>query len=175
MSEKKTFRKGDTVVYPLQYVGVIRGIEEITVLGNKEQYYVIDTESMQLKVPVSKTEELGIRSIVSRDDLPDVYEILRAPSKLALSPEGEMWSERYDELKNKIKNGTIIDLAQVVRDLHKNSVLQPLNQMEKELLKRAKKSLLDELDVIEEGLPRKKVQLMLNKLLKENVKRSSRI
>jgi len=65
----RQFAKGDMVVYPIQGVGRIDEIEERTFKGKPLEYYVISLEAadMVLRVPVKRSEDLGIRSIVSRD------------------------------------------------------------------------------------------------------------
>ena len=165
------FQIGDPVVYPLQDVGTVKGIAPVKVRNKEEVCYVIETDKLNLKVPVKKAAELGIRKIVAAHEIEDAYNVLRGPSGLALNPEGDKWAARYDELKQRVKYGGILELARVVRDLYKNSVLQQLNQMEKELLENAKKSIVEELVVVE-NIIRKKLQQKVNMCLRENVKRN---
>ena len=72
------FSIGDMIYYPRHGAGIIEGIEEKEVLGEKCKYYVIRIAlgDMKVMVPINKTEFHGIRNITSKDRIDDIYNIL---------------------------------------------------------------------------------------------------
>ncbi len=113
------FKLGDQVVYPAHGVGEIIG-EEVQVVGGSElRVFIISLlkEKMILRVPVKRAANAGLRQLCSIDKLQRIFSILQGKSK---SSKG-MWSKRAQEYELKINSGDIASLAEVVRDLHKNS------------------------------------------------------
>ena len=65
------YELGEKVVYPLHGVGVINSIEDKTVLGEKRSYYIIklSISDMTVMIPTDKSEQLGLRQVVSNRDV----------------------------------------------------------------------------------------------------------
>ena len=110
---------GDKVVYPVHGVGVIDSIEDKTVLGEKRSYYVIKLaiSDMTVMIPTNKSEVLGLRLVVA-----DRY--ANRALKIIGSETTEMeedWKARYQQNFEKIKSGSIFNVAEVVRNFfHRN-------------------------------------------------------
>lgn len=164
------FNVGDHVVNPLKGVGTINEVKEIEVLGEKTQVYVINTAKMDLQVPVDKAKSLGWRPIISKEKVENIFKIIRSPSKMEPFTSLENWNERYEELKEKIKRGSTKQLAEVVRDLTKNSKVYELNIKEREILQQSKESLVQEL-ILASGLSKTRVGDKIDEALKANVKK----
>lgn len=146
---------GDKVVYPVHGVGVIDSIEDKTVLGEKRSYYVIKLaiSDMTVMIPTNKSEVLGLRLVVS-----DRY--ANRALKIIGSETTEMeedWKARYQQNFEKIKSGSILNVAEVVRNLFHRNKVKELSIMEKKLYENAYRLLVDEISYVK-GLEREKVQ-----------------
>ena len=103
------------VVYPSHGVGKIIDIETISVMQQQVSCYMIyfDRERLTIKIPTNKVEKFGIRPLVSKEKMSEVFSILRSGVKKMKG----MWSRRAQEYETKINSGDIIMLAEVLRDL----------------------------------------------------------
>ncbi len=116
--DKKGYAVGDYVVYPTHGVGRITGIE-VEVIGEYElKVFVIafEKDKMILRVPVGRAAAAGLRGISGTEDINRALTTLKGRAKTARG----MWSRRAQEYEAKINSGNIVQIAEVVRDLHKN-------------------------------------------------------
>lgn len=137
------YKVGTKVVYPLHGVGVINSIEDKDVLGKRRSYYVIKLaiSDMTVMIPVDKSEELGLRLVVANDDVEKALEILKNSS-----PDLEDdWKARYQQNFEKMKSGSLIEIAEVVRNLFHRNRVKELSIMEKKLYENAYRLLVDEI------------------------------
>jgi CarD family transcriptional regulator len=118
MSKKPEFKVGERVVYPSHGVGEIIEIESQAIGEIKLEVYVISFphDKMTLRVPVSRATASGLRTLATKSDVNNVYNILNDKPKRG----NKMWSRRAQEYETKINSGQIEAIAEVVRDLYKN-------------------------------------------------------
>ncbi len=119
MSRLECFKVGDQVVYPSHGVGEIIG-EEVQVVGGGElRVFIISLprDKVTLRVPVKRAASAGLRQLCSLDTFNKVFDVLQMKSKTSKG----MWSKRAQEYEEKINSGDVHSLAEVARDLHKNS------------------------------------------------------
>ncbi|HYE82981.1 MAG TPA: CarD family transcriptional regulator [Clostridia bacterium] len=140
------FNIGDKVFYPRHGAGVIEGIEEKEVLGEKCKYYVIRIAlgDMKVMVPLDKMEAHGIRAITIKDKVDDIYSILSGET-------GSMcknWSKRYRDNETKIRRGDIYEIAELVKNLTVADREKKLSTGEKRMLESAGQLLISELMLI---------------------------
>lgn len=118
IAKKAAFAVNDYVVYPTHGVGKILGFE-VEKIGEYElKVFVIafEKDKMTLRVPVGRAEAAGLRSISPTDQITRAITTLKGRAKIARG----MWSRRAQEYEAKINSGNLIQIAEVVRDLHKN-------------------------------------------------------
>lgn len=118
VAKKANFGVGEYVVYPTHGVGKILGLE-VEQIGDFElKVFVISFEKdkMTLRVPVGRAEAAGLRAISPTDQISRAITTLKGRAKVARG----MWSRRAQEYEAKINSGNLIQIAEVVRDLHKN-------------------------------------------------------
>lgn len=137
---------GDKIVYPMHGAGVIEQIEEKEILGEKRRYYILKVPcgDMKIMIPVEKSEEIGVRKIISEQDLQGVISILHNDS-------GEMsgnWNRRYRENMEKLKSGDVVAVAEVVRNLARMDRDKKLSTGEKKMLSNAKQILMSEIILV---------------------------
>jgi CarD family transcriptional regulator len=118
MPRKTEFVVGERVVYPSHGVGEITEIENQIIADTKIEVYVISfpQDKMTLRVPVNRATASGLRTLVNKKDVSEVYSILQGKPKRG----NKMWSRRAQEFEAKINSGDILAIAEVVRDLYKN-------------------------------------------------------
>lgn len=161
---------GEQVVHPQHGLGCIKDIKETSILGETVKVYVISTKKMELQIPLDKAGGLGVRKLASPEQADLMLKILRSPAKEDPFTANEGWYERGEELKKKIREGQAEDLAEVVRDLDKNSKVYELNIKEKEILNQAKDLLIQELTAALGG-PKSKILEKVDDALKANLKK----
>ena len=144
-TEKKEFNIKDYVVYPKHGVGKIIAIEK-ALIGNIEiQFYkvYIGKERLTLSIPLNQQSHL--RSISSLHQINKSISILKSKPKIKRT----MWSRRAQEYDQKINSGKIYELAEVVRDLNKNSDMSAdQSYSERQLFEKAYDRLISEAEII---------------------------
>ncbi len=112
------FKAGHKVVYPAHGVGEITGIETQTIGGQEITTYVVgfERDKMTLRIPVNRAAKSGLRCLSDEGEIQKVNKTLKSRAKAGRG----MWSRRAKEYEAKINSGSIVSLAEVVRDLHKN-------------------------------------------------------
>lgn len=113
------YKINDKVVYPAHGVGVITAIETQTVAGQEVSVYVVyfERERMNLRIPVKRALTAKLRKLATREIVKEAICVLKGKAK----PAKGMCSKRAQECEAKINSGSIVSIAEVVRDLHKNS------------------------------------------------------
>ena len=116
MTKKNEFKVGNYVVYPTHGVGKILA-EETQKIGEVAlKVFVISFEKdkMTLRVPVHRATAAGLRNISSMDEIGKAFTTLKGRARTSRG----MWSRRAQEYEAKINSGSLISVAEVVRDLH---------------------------------------------------------
>ena len=110
---------GDFVVYPTHGVGKVVEIENQEYSGHKLKLFVIefDRERMTLRVPTDKAEVSGLRKLSSKKIIEKALTTLKGRARVKRT----MWSRRAQEYETKINSGDPMAIAEVVRDLHRNT------------------------------------------------------
>lgn len=152
------FNVGDRVVYPMHGAGVIEAIEEKDVGGTTEKYYVIKLfmGEMKIMVPVSNVEMVGVREVIGKEEVTKVLDILKSESSLMSSN----WNRRYRANMEKIKSGSIYEVAEVVRNLSLRDREKGLSTGERKMLENARQILLSEL-VLAQNVTEDQVEAMV--------------
>lgn len=134
---------GQQIVYPLHGVGKIINIEEKQFKDNRILYYVIyiEVSDMTVMIPVDKTEERGIRPIVSSKESQKALNIISEEYE----PVPSDWKIRYQMNLDLLKSGTVLNIATVVRTLYHRSRVKELPILERKLYDNALQLLVDEI------------------------------
>ena len=155
------FNVGYKIVYPMHGAGTIDAIEEKDILGEKQNYYIIKMPGeVKVMVPISKAGDIGVRSVIDKAEAGKVLEVLEAN-------ETEMsnnWNKRYKENMEKMKSGSIYEVADVVRNLSYKQKEKGLSTGEKKMLNNAKQILVSELVLAEHASENEVENLVENKI-----------
>jgi CarD family transcriptional regulator len=140
------FEIGDMAVYPAQGVTEVTGIETRDICGHEVVFYVLkvlDTEK-RIMVPVAKVDTVGLREVINTNEVNNVYDVLRERGRPV---DTQTWNRRYRKYVEKIKTGSVYDVAEVLRDLYLTKYEKPLSCREREMLDMAQRLLVKELSI----------------------------
>ncbi len=153
------FNIGDKVVYPMHGAGVIEAIEEQEVLGETRKYYImrIPIGDMKVMIPINSVKEIGLRQVIDEDGVQKVLKILHDRN----STMSQNWNDRYRHNLEKIKSGSIYEVAEVVKNLILREQEKGLSTGERKMLENARQILISEL-VLAKGTEEEKIELMLD-------------
>lgn len=160
--EKLEFSEGDFVVYPTHGVGQVTGVENIEIADEKLKLFVIsfERERMTLKVPITKVQESGLRKLSNRKIIDNALKTLKGRVRVKRT----MWSRRAQEYEAKINSGDPIQIAEVVRDLHRNEDQPDQSYSERQMYQAALDRFSRELAAVESTAPEEAVE-KLEKIL----------
>jgi len=157
------FQIGDKAVYPSKGVGEIVGIDEKSVSGKTHQFYclrILDSD-MRILVPVQNAEQLVLRNVMAPDAIGAVYDVLRHAETCL---DKQTWNRRYRGFMEKIKTGSLFEVADVFRDLHRLKRTKTLAFGERRMLETARGLIVQELSVAK-GISTAKIEGELSTLL----------
>ncbi len=146
MNNNLTYKEGDKVVYPAHGVGVVDSIEMRKISGAEQKFYmisIIDT-GMKIMVPVVQAKAVGLRRVIDSKTVEKVYDILRERN---VAIDNQTWNRRYREYTQKIKTGSVLEIASVIRDLSVLKSDKDLSFGERRMLDTARGLLVKELSI----------------------------
>ena len=140
------FTIGDKAVYPSQGVAEVVGIEKKEVYGTIQNFYVLRglETGLRILVPIDKADQVGLRKVAGRAEIEEVMEILRDKE---VHIDRQTWNRRYRGFMEKIKTGSLFDVAEVYRDLYRLKSSKVLSFGERKMLDNAKQLIVKELAV----------------------------
>ena len=158
------FNIGDKALYPAHGVACIERVETKEVAGKSLDFYVLKIMSSgaTLMIPVQSSEKVGLRSLLSNDEISHVYGILKSPARKSQ----KAWNRRIKEFNDKLRSGSIYDIAEVTRDLTALQIVKDLSYGEKKILEKCLGLLADEIGA-SAGLPSTQVVSNINLVLEQ--------
>jgi CarD family transcriptional regulator len=140
------FKLGEKVVYPNHGVGLIEQISYGYVNGRSERFYMLRILSSGLKVMVPQTniESVGLRPIIRSTQAGAVLSYLEK----GRSASHHDWKHRFKENSDRMRTGSLMEVAAVLKGLVALSRTKPLSFREKKMLERAKYLLVSELATV---------------------------
>jgi len=144
-TEKRLYEVKDFVVYPKHGVGKITAVEKATIGQIEIQFYKIFIEKEKLTLTVPINQQTNLRPISSINQINKCVAILKSKPKIKRT----MWSRRAQEYDQKINSGKIYELAEVVKDLNKNSdIIADQSYSERQLFEKAYERLKSEFEAV---------------------------
>ena len=163
-TEKRIYNLKDYVVYPKHGVGKITGIEKANIGEIDIQFYkiLVEKEKLTLTVPINQQSKL--RPIATINQINKCVSILKTKPKIKRT----MWSRRAQEYDQKINSGKIYELAEVVKDLNKNTdIIADQSYSERQLFEKAYERLKSEFEAVLKVSP-EEVKKKMDKALGRN-------
>jgi CarD family transcriptional regulator len=144
-TEKRLYEVKNFVVYPKHGVGKIMAVEKATIGQIEIQFYKIFIEKEKLTLTVPINQQSNLRPISSINQINKCISILKTKPKIKRT----MWSRRAQEYDQKINSGKIYELAEVVKDLNKNSdIIADQSYSERQLFEKAYERLKSEFEAV---------------------------
>ena len=138
------FKIGDLAVYPAHGVGIIERIESQEFSGSTQDFYVmrILDNDMIIMIPTQNVDSVGLRGIIGKKEVAKLYTILE---KRDVVIDNQTWNRRYREYTDKIKTGSVYEVAEVYRDLLILKIEKELSFGERKMLDTARGLLVKEI------------------------------
>ena len=140
-----TFQVGEKVVYPNHGVGTIENISSRSFGTQQERFYLLrlSPNSMTVMVPFSHASEVGLRKVTKCSEINRVLNYLAAGRPCCAHD----WKDRFKENSDKMRGGSLLEIAEVFKALLIIQLGKPLSFREKKMLERARSMLVLETSV----------------------------
>ena len=144
-NEKRVYKVKDYVIYPKHGIGQITSIDKLNIANIDVSVYKIEITKDRLNLTIPTNQQQHLRPLSSPNQVNKALTILKGKAKIKRT----MWSRRAAEYEQKINSGDIYQIAEVVRDLNKNTDM-PIDQSysERQLFEKAYDRLLGEVSVV---------------------------
>ena len=160
-TEKRIYNLKDYVVYAKHGVGKIVAVEKAVIGQIEIQFYKIFIEKEKLTLTVPINQQSKLRPISSINQINKCISILKSKPKIKRT----MWSRRAQEYDQKINSGKIYELAEVVKDLNKNTdIIADQSYSERQLFEKSYERLKSEFEAVLKTSP-EEVQKKMDKAL----------
>ena len=165
-----SFIPGDSVVYPSHGVGKIIGTEKRKVEDLELELLVVrfEHERMTLRVPLYKAKESGLRTLSSKVQMEEAIVTLKGKAKLKKT----MWSRRAQEYETKINSGSLVSIAEVVRDLYRKDDQGEQSYSERQMYQAAIERLASEFAAVD-NTDKDSAVTKLEKIIDENAEEAA--
>ena len=167
-SVESNFHIGDKVVYPNHGVGVIEQISSRSVGASVERFYLlhIKASSLRVMVPCQNAGSVGLRRVVKNGEIQKVLELL----SIATNGASADWKDRFKENSDRMRTGSLLEVAGVLKNLIAVHKAKPLSFREKKMLERARYLLVSELAMARNCEESKVEELLTATLAKCNLR-----
>ena len=170
-TEKRVYKVKDYVIYPKHGIGQITSVDKLTIAGIEASVYKIEITKDKLNLTIPTNQQQHLRPLSSSNQVNKALTILKGKAKIKRT----MWSRRAAEYEQKINSGDIYQIAEVVRDLNKNTDM-PVDQSysERQLFEKAYDRLLGEVSIVL-NISETDGKIKLNKSLGKKIEENSNI
>lgn len=141
---QSAFTVGDTAVYPVHGITKVVGLEQRDIAGTAIPVYILEVvdNGSKIMVPTAKAQAVGLRDVVSLQEIDEVLSLLRTHDVVR---NDQSWNRRKREYTDKLKTGSIFEIAEVTRDLSLLGASKQLSFSERRMLDTAKNLLVQEM------------------------------
>jgi CarD family transcriptional regulator len=145
MSVDGVYHIGDKVVYPNHGVGVIEQISSRTIGATVEKFYLLKIHSSSLKVmiPFHNVNNVGLRRVVRNGEAQKIVDYLSSGECNSAAD----WKDRFKENSDRMRTGSLLDVAAVLKSLLTLNTSKSLSFREKKMLERARYLLVSEMAI----------------------------
>ena len=160
----QTFMIGEKVVYPNQGVATIENISTRSFGTQFEKFYLLRLvyNSMTVMVPFSNVASVGLRRITKLTEISRILSYLATGKCYILAD----WKVRFKENADKMQSGSLLQVAEVLKELVVLQSDKPLSFREKKMLDRARHMLVSELSIVR-SVKDAEAESLLNKALQK--------
>ena len=141
------FQVGEKVVYPTQGIGVVESIQSRTTAEGRVSGYALRflSNDSRVFIPRTSAEGIGLRPVITKKD---------AARILAIVADGSIehrsnWKGRFKENTDKMRTGSLFEVAAVLKALAALRRSQPLSFRERRMFERARFLIISEIAEVE--------------------------
>jgi CarD family transcriptional regulator len=147
---KQQFQVGDKAVYPVHGVAEVVAVEKRDIGGAQTSVYILKILETGLKimVPTANAGAVGLRELIASKQVKEVYAILKSRD---VPRDTQTWNRRYREYMEKIKTGSVFEIAEVLRDLSVLRGTKDLSFGERRMLETARALLVKEIAIAKDS------------------------
>ncbi len=147
LREEPKFELGQKCVFPSEGLAEVIDIEEKDIAGTFWRFYVLRVLATDRKfmVPIRNANSLGLRPVISEQEIKKIFDILRDEGLFTF--DNQTWNLRYRGFMDKIKTGSIFDVAKVLRALYRLKADKQLSFGERRMLDMARSLILKEVAI----------------------------
>lgn len=144
------FQVGDKAVYPVHGVAEVMAVEKRDIGGAQTSVYILKIFETGLKimVPTANAGSVGLRELIPSKQVKEVYAILKSRD---VPRDTQTWNRRYREYMEKIKTGSVFEIAEVLRDLSVLRGTKDLSFGERRMLETARSLLVKEIAIAKDS------------------------
>ena len=159
------YRIGAKVVYPTHGVGLVEAIERKEVSGRRQSFYILRIigSGMTIMVPTKNAKRVGLRGVIERAEIPKVMAILKK-NDLEISPN---WNRRFKDNLERIKTGSLYEVALVLRKLVLLQKERNLSFGEKKMLENVRRLIVSEISHAS-GVDQEKARVLVERAVDNN-------
>ena len=141
-----TFEIGDKVIYPNHGLGIVERIEDKTILGTTCGFYHlrIAANDTTVLVPLTNVDGVGLRRAIDNGEVDRLFKLL-GDGKIDAQ---QNWKGRFKDNSDKMRTGSIYDVADVLKSLTLLSKSKSLSFREKRMLDRARFLIITEVSEV---------------------------
>ena len=161
------FKIGDKVVYPNHGLGIIEQIERRSIGPREEEFLklrIVSNDSTVM-VPRSNTASVGLRRVITRKEIDEVFDVLK-DTKVQIFDD---WKGRFQENSDKMRTGSITEVARVFKSLSHLAMQKTLSYRERRMLDKAKYLIVSEIAEVER-LTVEQVELRIDRAVSRGIK-----
>jgi CarD family transcriptional regulator len=162
-----TFQVGEKVVYPNHGVGTIENISLRSFGTQQERFYLLRLlpNSMTIMVPFSHVGDVGLRKVTKCSEITRVLSYFAAGRPHCVQD----WKDRFKENSDKMKNGSLLEIAEVFKTLLMIQTTKPLSFREKKMLERARQMVVMETSIAKNLPEPEAIAIITKSLAKSNL------
>jgi CarD family transcriptional regulator, regulator of rRNA transcription len=141
-----TFEVGDKVIYPNHGLGIVERIEDKTILGTTCGFYhlrIVANDTTVL-VPLANVDGVGLRRAIGDEEVERLFGLL-GDGKI---DNHQNWKGRFKDNSDKMRSGSIYEVADVLKSLTFLAKSKSLSFREKRMLDRAKFLIISEVSEV---------------------------
>jgi len=145
MNNGQVFHIGDKVVYPNHGVGIIEQINSRTIGATVQRFYLlkIPASSLKVEIPLANAGSVGMRPVVRNGEVQKIVDYLSTGECVNAAD----WKDRFKENSERMRTGSLSDVAMVLKSLLMLAQEKSLSFREKKMLERARFLLVSEIAI----------------------------
>ncbi len=165
---EQTLRIGDKVVYPNHGVGVIEQISSRTIGATVEKFFTlkINSSSLRVSIPLGNLHNVGLRRVIKNGEVQKIVDFLTTGK----CENHTDWKFRFKENSEKMRTGSLLEVAFVLKSLLMLNQSKPLSFREKKMLDRARYLLVSELALAKNQGEDEVESILTKALIKSNLR-----